>query len=271
MERPPERSDGSSGIVVGTLRVSVLGGFQIDAGDGLSLSAPPASQRLLAFLTFQREFTTRHLTATSLWPDASERHAAGNLRSALSRLSAPCRQALAISGSCLAIAETTVVDVWTARGLAHRLMVGGDALRDTDLVSESVDVLSTELLPGWYDDWALVAAEDWRQLRLHALEALVELLITKRRFGDAVAAALAAVRADPLRESPHGALIRVHLAEGNQTEALAQYRRYENLLQAELRLSPTPRLRQLVEHLQQQPTPGAAVRSVARHPDRRTR
>jgi DNA-binding SARP family transcriptional activator len=150
-------------------------------------------------------------------------------------------------------------------------MVGGDALNDTDLMSESVDVLSTELLPGWYDDWALVAAEDWRQLRLHALEALVELLVTKRRFGDAVAAALAAVRADPLRESAHGALIRVHLAEGNQTEALAQYRRYENLLQAELRLSPTPHLCQLVEHLQQQPTPSAAAASAARLPDRRTR
>jgi DNA-binding SARP family transcriptional activator len=36
-------------------------------------------------------------------------------------------------------------------------------------------------------------------------------------------------RADPLRESAHGALIAVHLAEGNQSDALREFERYRAL------------------------------------------
>ncbi len=41
-------------------------------------------------------------------------------------------------------------------------------------------------------------------------------------------AALAAIRAEPLRESAHGALIKVFLAEGNQMEALEGFNRYRD-------------------------------------------
>jgi DNA-binding SARP family transcriptional activator len=107
-----------------------------------------------------------------------------------------------------------------------------------------VRTLSGELLPGWYDDWVMVEAEDWRQLRLHALETLAGRLVDEERFGDAAASALAAVRAEPLRETARGALIRVHLAEGNQSEAIREYDRYRDLLLTELGLEPTDKLRQ---------------------------
>jgi DNA-binding SARP family transcriptional activator len=94
-------------------------------------------------------------------------------------------------------------------------------------------------------------AEDWRQLRLHALEALASSLAKAERYGDAIAAALAAINAEPLRESAHATLIRVHLAEGNQSEALRAYARYRDLLMAELGLAPTPELVALVSHLQE--------------------
>jgi DNA-binding SARP family transcriptional activator len=103
---------------------------------------------------------------------------------------------------------------------------------------------------GWYDDWVLSEAEDWRQLRLHALEALADRLTAIGRWGEAADAAGAAVRAEPLRESANAALIRVHLAEGNQSEAVRQFDRYRALLDAELGLEPTPRLRRLVQDLQ---------------------
>ena len=106
------------------------------------------------------------------------------------------------------------------------------------------------MLPDWYDDWVLVEAEEWRQLRLHALESLADRLLAERRFGESAGAALAAVRAEPLRETARGAVIRVHLAEGNQSEALAEFARYRTLLQAELGLEPTARLRDLVRDLQ---------------------
>jgi SARP family transcriptional regulator, regulator of embCAB operon len=98
----------------------------------------------------------------------------------------------------------------------------------------------------------LVEAEDWRQLRLHALDTLAGQLTDVGCWGLAADAARAAVRAEPLRESAHAALIRVHLAEGNQSEAVRQFTRYRALLHAELGLEPTLRLRRLIQGLQSQ-------------------
>ena len=43
-----------------------------------------------------------------------------------------------------------------------------------------------------------------------------------------------------VEEEAHDALIRVFLAEGNQTEALGQFQRYRTLLNDELNLEPGP-------------------------------
>ena len=74
--------------------------------------------------------------------------------------------------------------------------------------------------------------------------------MTVERFGDAVQAARAAIQDDPLRESAHATLIRIHLAEGNQSEALVAYEAYRELLLRELGLVPTARLHDLVRPLQ---------------------
>jgi DNA-binding SARP family transcriptional activator len=62
------------------------------------------------------------------------------------------------------------------------------------------------------------------------------------------------VRADPLRESARVALVRVYLAEGNQSDALDEFHRYRSLIRAELALEPTPLLGDLVRDLE----PGVA-------------
>jgi SARP family transcriptional regulator, regulator of embCAB operon len=123
-------------------------------------------------------------------------------------------------------------------------------LSQSDLGMATIAALSVDLLPDWYDDWVLLEAEDWRQLRVHALEALAARLTASGRWGEAARAASAAVRVEPLRESAHAALIQVHLAEGNQSEAVRQFAHYRALLHAELRLEPTARLHQLMEGLQ---------------------
>jgi DNA-binding SARP family transcriptional activator len=103
-----------------------------------------------------------------------------------------------------------------------------------------------DLLPGWYDDWLLAERESYRQLRLHALEMLCERLTAEKRYGEALRAGLAAVAAEPLRESAHRQVIMVHLREGNVTEALRQYRRFACLIAEELGLAPSTAMRSLV-------------------------
>jgi DNA-binding SARP family transcriptional activator len=113
----------------------------------------------------------------------------------------------------------------------------------------AVAALSADLLPGWYEDWVLAEIEDWRQLRLHALEVLAARFAAAGRWGEAAVTAGAAVRAEPLRESAHAILIQVHLAEGNQSEAVREFTRYRTLLHAELGLEPTLRLCRMVQEL----------------------
>jgi DNA-binding SARP family transcriptional activator len=139
------------------------------------------------------------------------------------------------------------VDLHESRALADHLLQTREPVLDRDLGAATLAGLSEELLPDWYEEWVTVEAEDWRQLRLHALEALAGSLTRAARYGEAVAAARAAVRADPLRESSQAALIRVYLAERNRSEVIREFKRYRALLRAELGLEPTGHLRELVK------------------------
>jgi SARP family transcriptional regulator, regulator of embCAB operon len=232
----------------GDFMVMLLDGFGLFWGRAL-LRVPRASQRLVAFLALHSGMVRRAAVAGSLWPNASERHAYANLRQALARLQSTARKALAASKLELGLAEGVTVDIRHARALACRLLDPALTLEQSELGTAAVGVLSAELLPDWYDDWALLEAEDWRSLRLHALEALAGRLTAAGRWGEASGAARAVVRAEPLRESGHAALIQVHMAEGNQSEAVRQFASYRALLRAELGLEPTARLRRLVPDL----------------------
>jgi len=230
--------------------VSVLGGFHLSWRGSAPVGVPRATQRVLAFLALHGGVVDRAVVAGTLWPDATERHALSNLRSALARLERTCRKALQTSRLELGLAEGVMVDLRDAQALARRLLDLTQPPKQSDLSEAAVAALSADLLPYWFDDWVLLEAEAWRQLRLHALEALTGRLVAVGRWGEAADAAGAAVRAEPLRESAHVALIEVHLAEGNQSEAVRAFGRYQELLHAELGLEPTVRLRRLVQKLQ---------------------
>ena len=228
--------------------VSLLGSFGFWVGGKPSHGLPHGSERLLAFLALRDRALARNVIAGTLWPEASEDHAHASLRSALSRLSGITRTVVRVTSQELELADGVSVDLREARLLVHRLLNPGDSL-DSDLNDKAISILSVDLLPDWYDDWAVVEAEEWRQLRLHALDALAERLTVSGRYADATSAALAAVKAEPLRETAHAALIRVYLAEGNRAEALSAYERYRALLQSELGLEPTSVMLSLIKDL----------------------
>jgi DNA-binding SARP family transcriptional activator len=230
--------------------LTLLGGFVFSVGGDALLGISAASQRLLAFLALRDRTLMRHQVAGTLWPESSEARAGGRLRSAVSRLEGSARQAVKVTAADLGLAEGVVVDVHRSEALARRLIDRDAPPSDDDIGAGAVSALSDDLLPGWYDDWAVIEAEDWRQLRLHALEAVASRLTAADRLAEAAAAALAAVRAEPLRESARAALISVHLAEGNQSEALGELERYRVLLDADLGIEPTSRLSRLLSDLE---------------------
>jgi DNA-binding SARP family transcriptional activator len=106
--------------------------------------------------------------------------------------------------------------------------------------------LRGDLLPGWYDDWVLLERERVRQLRLHTLEALAVRLAAMGRLADALEAAYEAMRAEPLRESAHRTVVRVHLTEGNLAEAIRAYDLFREMLWDELGARPSELMSQLL-------------------------
>jgi len=241
------------------VHVSVLGSFGFAAADGSRPALSGGSQRLLAFLALRTDAVTRGTAAGSLWPEASGEHAGSSLRSALSRLGSTTRAAVDATDIDLRLADDVCVDIRESQGLAHCLLER-DAAPAVELGATTISALSRDLLPDWYDDWLIPEAEEWRQLRLHAHQALSDRLSNVGRFAHATGAALAAVRVDPLRESAVAALIRVHLVEGNQAEALREFRCYRALLQREIGVEPTSSLFELV---------GVAPMASRRAPDTR--
>lgn len=234
----------------GDIEISILGAFALRVGGepvhGLSIG----SQRLLVYLALHDRSIRRGAVAGAMWPDVSEERAGISLRAALSRLDPVSREATLVASGGLGLAGGVRVDLHDAQKLARRLLVADSAISSFDLNVEALAVLSLELLPDWYDEWVIAEAEDWRQLRMTALEALALIHLDAARYGEAAAAARAAMKVEPLRESPHAILIRVHLAKGNQSEALRAYDHYCELLLAALGLTPTTRLNHLVVSIQ---------------------
>ncbi|MEP6480979.1 MAG: BTAD domain-containing putative transcriptional regulator [Rhodoglobus sp.] len=242
------------------IEISILGAFALRVGGKTITGLSVGSQRLLVFLALHDRAITRIAVAGSMWPDATEERAGISLRSALSRLDPATRETILVASAGLGLAETVAVDLRDAQALAHRLLAPGGSALPADLSSEALNALSRELLPDWYDDWVVAEAEDWRQLRMSALEALARILVDDGRLAEAASAARAAMKVEPLRESAHASLIRVHIAEGNQTEALRVFDRYSSLLMSALQLRPTEHLNELVNDIRAREGRGFARR-----------
>jgi DNA-binding SARP family transcriptional activator len=212
----------------------------VAAGEPVPL--PMSAQRVLAFVALHDHVLRRPFVAGSLWLDSPEERASANLRTALWRIHRCGLSLVQASGQQLSLHAAVVVDVRQSEALARRALDGtGPAAAELES-----SALSGDLLPDWYDDWIVLERERYRQLRLRALEALSERLADAGRFDEALEAGLAAVASEPLRESAHRAVIRVHLADGNLGEALRQYRLCGRLLREQLGIEPSSRMEELM-------------------------
>src|SRR3954451_21253950 len=142
------------------LRGLLLGRVGLAAGGGRGAVAP-ASQRLLAYVALAGGPVRRDLAAGVLWPAVVEDRAHGSLRAALARLAARAPGVLRGDGPEVSLVAGVGVDLFEARVVARRLLADAGAV-GADRAAAAVAGLSVELLPGWYEDWALLEAENWR-------------------------------------------------------------------------------------------------------------
>jgi DNA-binding SARP family transcriptional activator len=236
-------------------RITLLDGFTLRslAPEPVVTDLPRGVQRLVAFLCMSRG-PARTEVAGRLWPDVAEAQAQASLRSALWRLRRTAPGLVEGTPCGLSLAAGVRVDVRELQVWADRVL---DPRARADQVFLPDAALRGDLLPGWYDDWVLLERERVRQLRLHALEAAAARIAAAGHHGTAVQAAHLAIQAEPLRESAHRTLVRVHLAEGNTTEALRAYALFREMLLDELGVLPTEQMTRLVRGI------GAARRSAS--------
>ena len=205
--------------------------------DGRDVPLQPGGQRLLAFLAVHGRPVRRTYVSGCLWPDTSQEQANANLRTTVWRLRRLACRPVQATASELALAPGVRVDMHDVLTCARRVL--DDRADPSDL---EMLVGAGDLLPGLDDGWAVIERERFRQLRLHALEQLCAELADAGSYADAERAGLAAVAAEPLRESAHRALIGSRLAEGRVGEARRQYRLFCGLARDQLRTPPTARL-----------------------------
>jgi DNA-binding SARP family transcriptional activator len=248
------RSDSAVTIGIRTIRtrhaaerpveISLLPTFRARVGDDI-LAIPYRAQRVLAFLAISGGRARRAVVAGRLWPDGSEERASASLRTAL--WSMPRRPPIVlIDGPSLVLAPAVAVDYEAAGAHIEAILDGRPEVAPRSAVDALLDA---DLLADWSEEWLVVEQERYRQLRLHALEAQCERLARAGLTVRAIQAGMAAVAAEPLRESAHRALIRAYAVEGNRSEVVRQSRMYERLLREELDLEPSPEFQALLSSL----------------------
>jgi DNA-binding SARP family transcriptional activator len=237
-------------------RLSLLGNCQLSVG-GSVVALGANAQRLLVLLALRGPQRRTYLAGT-LWADTTDDQAAKRLRSTLWRLRRQSTTLLEVDEQSVGLSRSVEVDIDHLKFVCREMM---ERKVTPDRLTAYFKVLvhTRELLLGFYDEWVLQAREQLVNLRLHALEVLVEDLIAAGRFAESVEAAIAAVQLDPLRESTHRALMRAYLAEGNRASARCEVERYRMLLRSELGIDeqPTSLMLELIPSARPAPAPTA--------------
>jgi DNA-binding SARP family transcriptional activator len=226
----------------------LLGGFRLLYRDK-EISARPRDQRLLALLAI-KGVSLRHLVAGTLWPEVTDNQALSGLRTALWRLNGMPTALVVAKNGTLALHPTISIDVENVYAILDRMNRG-----DHKLLGLLLEIPG-ELLPGWYDDWVLFERARLQQVWFCSVELAAMSCLASGDHLSALQAAFALLGADPFRESAHRLLIQIHMAEGNNVEALRQLQDCQVLL-ADQQVPPSRQLLRLFAALRAFPQSAA--------------
>lgn len=220
------------------------------------MPVPHGVQRLLAYLGIAGRPVARSRVAGELWQDVPEGRALGNLRSSLWRLRRIPRPIVQMLDDCLALDADVTIDLLDLEAFTNNVRNRPHEAILADLPELAA---AAELLPGWEDEWLVVERERFRELRQHALERACTALIAMGDYSGAVQAALAAIDAEPYRESAQRLLITAHLHEGNAAAALRAYDHYRELIAVEMGIEPSESMERLLAGVRRLPVAGRST------------
>jgi predicted ATPase/DNA-binding SARP family transcriptional activator len=244
-------------------RVELFGGLRLLQGDRVvTRFRTHKAATLLAYLALHlRQSHPRDQLVDLFWPEMDLEPGRTNLSTALTSLRRQLEPPGIPAGSLLVADRRTVqlnpgavtTDVAELDALLDTASRTEELPERTLLLERTVDLYRGELLPGCYEEWALLERARCSERSIDALE---ELAAAREETGDleaAVAAARRAVEADPYREEPYRVQMRCLAAQSRVGAALESYRKLEEVLQADLGVSPAATTRELAERLRRDP------------------
>ena len=243
-----------------SLRIHLLGQFNLQAGDlSVDLPSRPA-QSLLAYLALNAGITQRReKLASLLWPEATEGNARSYLRQALWRI----RKALAsdsLNGQeYLLVSDISVVfDDQSSYWLDATVLLEPAEELPVEEIMAAIQLYRGELLPGFYDEWIVLERDRLQAAYQQKMNLLLERLVTAGRWDDSVQWSEQWIRLDHAPEPAYRALLRAHAGLGNQGMVGVTYQRCVASLERELSVEPSPETQQLYEQIRHQELGGKA-------------
>ncbi|MEZ4640131.1 MAG: AAA family ATPase [Caldilineaceae bacterium] len=212
------------------------------------------SRSLLAYLLVQPGPHTRAHLAGVFWPDLPEKNARRRLTQEVWRIGNELEKAgvvdlLETTGATVSLAASAPLDCDL-----FRLRAALAALRKDDpyawpAAAEIMDLYLGDLLPGYFDDWVLLARE---QLFQSVQTGLAQILAWRKRqnaWTEAEQVVHALLQLDPLAEEWVGEAMQIAATLNRPDAGLRIFERYRERLARELETTPAPALTVLAQQL----------------------
>jgi branched-chain amino acid transport system substrate-binding protein len=170
---------------------------------------------------------------------------ASKLRALLEECGMNGAKALTSAFGCyrLDLPEGSSVDVVEARRVVEDWAASAaDAAR-------AAEIAGSPFLPGDEGDWVEGQRRELADVRVRALERLVDASLASADYSEAAKLAEQVVQLEPYRESAYRRLMQAHAAAGNRAEGLRVYERCRQFLADELGAYPSPEIESIYREL----------------------
>lgn len=233
----------------------LLGVLQLSV-DGTILPPLPTQKAsgLLGYILLQpeKELSREHL-AELFWPDRPRTNARRSLHTALWQIRSLLNQAVSDSEQLLITTSATVSwannpDVWVDVTEFERLV----HQPSPDDLQAAIDLYRGPFLSNVYEDWCLEERYRLEAYYLRALSKLIGMYLADKRFSASMDVSRQLLKADPLNEIAHRALMIANYQLGNRSLAIEQYYECERLLKRELDIEPSVETKELFSSIQEE-------------------
>jgi WD40 repeat protein/DNA-binding SARP family transcriptional activator/ABC-type Fe3+/spermidine/putrescine transport system ATPase subunit len=235
------------------LELRLLGQFEVRVDDALVALPSRPAQSLLAYLVLTAGTPhRRERLAALLWPDAEENNARSYLRHALWRTRKAVEAGLPEDAQYLLADDLTVAfnsssSYWLDVAMLDELSHDGAA--STQRLLTGLGLYRGELLPGFFDEWAVHERERLEAVFERQMDRLLECLVSERRWPEVLDWGERWLARGHAPEPAFRALMLAHSELGNRTGVAAVYRRCREAMFEELGAHPSPQTRDLFERL----------------------